>query len=288
MAVPTIDEIKQSILAKKAEYASLDALNSTSKVAIYNLWAYIVATVIWILYQFHELYRQETDEKIKAQKIYSLLWFRDKALDYRHGHPLEKQGYDLIYTGEGYTEEQILESLVVKRAAVIELELGNRIYLFVKCATVVNGGLAKLTDGQKEGLTEYFGRIKPAGTKLEVFSEKADELKLWVDFFYDPQVLTDQGARIDGTDNEPVQKAIRNYLTNLRFNGEFSVSELQDILQALPECADREAYITMAQANFQNPAAWTLVPDFYVANSGYMSVEDQDLNIDFKPKTVLL
>ncbi len=286
MPVPTIDEIKQSILDKKDEYQSLDDLNSTSKVAIYNLMAFIVATVIWTVYQFHELYKKEVDEKIKAQKVYSLLWFRDQALAYRHGHPLVKDGYYLIYDDEGYTDDEIEDAMVVKRAAVIELEINQRTILFIKVATEENDDLAKLTQAQIDGLTEYFKRIKPAGTKLEVFSDKADELRLEIDFFYDPQVLTQNGERIDGSDNEPVQKAIRNYLKNLRFNGEFSISALEDILQDLPECSDREAYIRVAEANFQNPANWQSIDDVFTANSGYMEVDDADLDITFKPKTV--
>lgn len=285
---PTVDEIKQSILNKKAEYEALNGLDSNSKVAIYNLWAFVVASVIWVLYQFHATYVIETDEKIKAQKAYTLLWFRDMALQFRYGHPLVKEGYNLVYSAEGYTEEQIEESLIVKRAAVIELEITKRTILFIKCATEENGELSKLTDEQKEGLIEYFTRIKPAGTKLEVFSDKADDLKLVVDFFYNPEVLTENGARIDGTDNEPVQKAIRSYLKNLRFNGEFSISALQDILQDLPECSDREAYVKSAEANFQTPPDWQDVEDVFVANSGYMQITDENLTINFKPKTVTI
>jgi len=285
---PTINDIKGQILSKKAEYESLNGLDSTSKVAVYNLWAYIVASVIWVLYQFHDLYTQETDAKIKAQKVYSLLWFRDKALDYRHGHPLVKEGYNLVYDDTGYTDEEIEDAKVVKRAAVIELEVTNRTILFVKCATEIDGDLAKLTDPQKQGVVDYFKRIKPAGTKLEVFSDTADDLKLTIDFFYDPLVLTETGARIDGTNNTPVQNAIRDYLKNLRFNGEFSVSELEDILQALSGCSDREAYITNAEANFQTPVNWEVVNDIYIANSGYMDITDVNLVINFEAKTVTI
>lgn len=286
MATPSIIEIKEQIIAKKAEFSSLDGLDSTSKLSIYNMWAYAVAYIIWLLYQFFELYQIETDQKIKAQKIYSLLWFRDKALSYRHGHPLVKEDYDLVYSDEGYTEEEIATALVVKRAAVKEIELNNRKFLFVKCATEVDGELAKLPDTQIQGIVDYFKRIKPAGTKLEVFSDKPDDLRLEVDFYYDPLVLTGTGARIDGTKSQPVQDAIRAYLKNLSFDGEFSTAYLEDLIQAVSGCSNGEAYIRAASYNFQTPENFEVINSTVTANSGYMQILPENLTINFIAKTV--
>lgn len=284
---PTVEEIKAQILAKKADYESLNGLDSTSKTASFNLWAYIVAFVIWVQYQFFAIFQTEVDEQLANQKIFRNLWYRKKALEYRHGHPLVEFKEDLIYNDEGYTEQEIEEALVVKRAAVIELEITGQTFLFVKCATEVNGELAKLPDAQKEGIADYFKRIKTAGTKLEVFSDVPDDLRLTIDFFYDPLVLTETGTRIDGTDNTPVQNAVRNYLKNLRFNGEFSVSELEDILQGLSGCSNREAYITSAESNYQTPVNWQVIDNTIVANSGYMEITEANLTINFSPKTVI-
>jgi len=282
----TIIQIKDQILAQKAQYSELDGLDSTSKVSIFNLWAYCVASVIWIQYQYFDIYTIETDAKIKAQKVYSLLWFRDSALAYRHGHPLVKDGYNLIYSDENYTDQQIQEAQIVKRASVEEKEITGRTILFIKCAKEVGDDLAKLDDSEKAGVVDYFKRIKPAGTKLEVFSDNADDLKLTIDFFYDPLVLTSNGERIDGSTNTPIQDATRDYLKNIRFNGEFSGAELEDLLQEVDGCANGEAYIKNAQYNFQNPVNWLNIPDFVTANGGYMVIDDADFTINFEAKTV--
>lgn len=286
MAVPSIAEIKQQMLDAKAEYEELNDLDSTSKTAIYNLWAYIVAFVIWLQYQFFETYQKEVEEKVAAQKLYTLLWFRDKALEYRHGHDLDEATGE--YDDEGYTEEQIETAKVVKRAAVIELELENRKFLFVKCATESGDELTPLSNDQITGLEQYFALIKPAGTKIVIFSDDPDDLQLEVDFYYDPLVLTETGSRIDGTANTPVQDAIRNYLENLKFNGEFSIAELEDILQALSGCADGEAYIRSAAANYETPENFQQITSTYIANSGYMQILDENLTINFIAKTVAL
>ena len=43
----TIQEIQTLILQAKAQEPALNELNSTSKVAIWRLWVYIIAVAIW-------------------------------------------------------------------------------------------------------------------------------------------------------------------------------------------------------------------------------------------------
>lgn len=283
--MPTQQEIKEQILAEKANYSSLDTLNSTSKVSIYSIWAGIVATVIWTLYVFFDLFTDEINTKIKEQKKYSLLWYRNKALEFRYG----QQIIDDEYTDDGYTEEEIEAMKVVKRAAVIELEVNNRKHLYIKVATEdENGNLAPVPDEVKEALEVYFSDpengVKAAGTKIIIFTAQADDLKLNIDFFYNPLVLDENGSRIDGTANTPVQDVVRDYLKNLKFNGEFNIAKLEDLLQDVDGCSNREAYIRTCEANYLTPPAFQTITDSYVANSGYMVVTDENLNINFIPK----
>ena len=300
MAIPTIDNLKNQILAEHDNQAALSGADSSSKVAIYNLWAYIVAFCMWSIYKAWDIFKIEMDQKIREQKLYSLLWFRNMALEYRHGHPLDETTG--IYTGEGYTEEEILAAEIVARASVNEIEINKRKHLFIKMAKEVNDKLVKLDDAEKAGVEQYFARIKPAGTKIITFSDDPDELKLNITFYYNPLILDQNGARIDGSDNEPVQTAIKDYLSNLKFNGEFILSELVDILQNIEGCADREVYIESAEANYLEPAEWNPIESSYIANSGYMEIatlQDEDpetgdpievsgLQIEFKAKTVQL
>jgi hypothetical protein len=278
----TIENIKNQILAEKLNQEALNGIDSSSNASIFRICAYVVATAIWTLYQFFNVFKDEIDYKIKTQKNYSELWFRDKALAYRHGVSLPENSDEYP---EGGDDNSVF---VVKRSAVKELELSNRKFLFIKVATEVGGVLAPLNDLEIAGLQQYFARIKPAGTKIIVFTGPADDLKLNIRFYYDPLLLDSNGARIDGTDNEPVQNTIREYLKNLKFNGEFTLAALEDLLQSVDGCADREAYVDNAEANYLNPPSFQTITSSYVANSGYMEVTDENLNIDFIAKTVQL
>lgn len=296
----TIEQIKNQILQEKANQDALNSADSTSKTALFNLWAYIVAVVMWAMYKSWGIFQEEMAQKIREQKLFSLLWFRNAALSYRHGHFLDEETGE--YTGEGYTDDEIEAAQVVSRAAVVEVETNNRKHLWIKMAKTEDEKLVRLSDDEQDGIEQYFARIKPAGTKIITFSDDPDQLQLDITFFYDPLILDENGARIDGSDNEPVQSAIKDYLNNLKFNGEFILSELVDILQNIEGCADREVYIQNAKANYLEPAEWVDIKSSYIANSGYMEIatleeenpeggdpiEVSSLHIEFKPKTVQL
>lgn len=289
MNIPTQQEIKAKILAEKAKHSSLDGLQSSSKSAIYQMWAGIVATAIWTLYVFFDLFSQQMDTKIKEQKKYSLLWYRNKALEFRYG----QQVINDEYTDEGYTDDEIEAMKVVKRAAVIELELNNRKNLYIKVATEdASGNLAPVSDDVKDALEVYYSDpehgIKTAGTKIIIYTAPADDLKLTIDFFYNPLVLDENGARIDGSSNTPVQDVVRAYLKNLKFNGEFNIAKLEDLLQEVDGCSNREAYVRSCQANYLTPAAYQTINDSYVANSGYMDITDANLQVNFIAKPEML
>lgn len=283
----SIAELQQDILDRLSKHTELKGLNSPSKVAIYRLWAYVVATVAWLQQQLWGVLQDELDALIRAQKLYTLYWWHNRALAYRHGHDLDEQSGNYP-TASKYTEDEIAAAQIVSRAAVIELEVNNRKHLFIKVAKTANVKLAPLADAELKGLEQYFARIKPAGTKIVLFTGPADQLRLTLDYYYDPLQLSETGARIDGTGNTPVQDAIREYLQVLKFNGEFTISDLEDTLQQLPSCAEGEVYVRSAEANYKTPAAWEAIADSYVANSGYMEVQDANLTINFKPRTVAL
>ena len=286
-----IQEIKDQILQEKANQEDLAGLTSTSKVGLFNLWAYVIAFAMFTMYELWAIFKTEVDVKIREQKLYSLLWFRNMALEYRHGHALDDATG--TYPGDGYTDDEILAAKIVSRASVNEIEINKRKHLFVKMAKTEGAKLVKLNDAEKLGVEQYFARIKPAGTKIVTFSDNPDELKLSLTVFYDPLIFDENGARIDGLDNSPVQTAITGYLSSLKFNGEFILSELVDILQEIEGVADREVYVDLAEANYLLPAVYQPIVSSYIANSGYMEIallagDVSGLIIDFKPKLVQL
>lgn len=58
----TVEQIQNEILKAKETEASLNGLNSTSKVAIWRLWVYITAFVIWTLEKIFDEYKKEVSK----------------------------------------------------------------------------------------------------------------------------------------------------------------------------------------------------------------------------------
>lgn len=116
----TIQEIQAEMLRAKDNEPALAELNSTSKVAVWRLWTYITAFVIWTLEKIFDQHRKEISEQIRTQKIFSLPWYRDMALMFQYGFTLvyERDYYD----NTGKTDEEISQSKIVKYAAISEID----------------------------------------------------------------------------------------------------------------------------------------------------------------------
>ena len=81
----TIAQIQQSIIDSKNADATLSALSSSSNVAIWKLWSYIVAVCQWVLENLFDLHKSEVTAIIAAQKPHTLQWYVTKAKAFQYG-----------------------------------------------------------------------------------------------------------------------------------------------------------------------------------------------------------
>lgn len=222
----TIQEIKTLILQAKTQEPALNELNSTSKVAIWRLWVYIIAVAIWSLEKIFDLHRADIDRRLSELKPHTARWYRSKALAFQYG-------FDLLpdsdkFNNVGHTEEQIEASKIVKYSAVVESPNEGR--LIVKIATEQGEQLQPITDAQKQAFEAYLQEIKDAGVRLSVVNYQPDILHLQMKIVYDPLVLDSNGQSIIHA-TKPVERAIKDYLKRLPFNGELVLAHLIDALQ---------------------------------------------------------
>ena len=222
----TIQEIQTLILQAKAQEPALNELNSTSKVAIWRLWVYIIAVAIWSLEKLFDQHRADIDKRLAELKPHTARWYRSKALAFQYG-------FDLLpdsdtFNNQGYTEEQIEASKIVKYSAVIESKNEGR--LIVKIAGEQGDTLQPITDAQKQAFEAYLQEIKDAGVRLSVVNYQPDVLHLQMKIIYDPLVLDSNGQSIIHA-TKPVEETIKSYLKRLPFNGELVLAHLIDVLQ---------------------------------------------------------
>ena len=226
MIARTIQEIQTLILQAKAQEPALNELNSTSKVAIWRLWVYIIAVAIWSLEKLFDQHRADIDKRLAELKPHTARWYRSKALAFQYG-------FDLLpdsdkFNNQGHTEEAIEASKIVKYSAVIESKNEGR--LIVKIATEQGEQLQPITDAQKQAFEAYLQEIKDAGVRLSVVNYQPDVLHLQMKIIYDPLVLDSNGQSIIHA-TKPVEETIKSYLKRLPFNGELVLAHLIDVLQ---------------------------------------------------------
>ncbi|WP_343671827.1 hypothetical protein [Chitinophaga sp.] len=276
----TITEIQDDIISRIAGNTTLAALNSSSKVAVWRLWTYIVAVSIWALENLFDLHKSEVTTLINEKAPHSLRWYANKARDFQYGSEL---AYETdYYDNSALTEDQVAEQRIIAYSAVVEQTKGLRL----KVARIVDGDLNALTDQQLESFETYMNRIKDAGvTPLIVESLAPDNLKLELVIYYNPLVLGSDGSRLDGTNPDPVRNCVKDYLKNLPFNGTLVLAYLVDALQQVDGIVI--PHIVHAEAKY-GALPYTAFDVKYNPDAGYLRVQTtDDLKITFLPQSTI-
>jgi hypothetical protein len=272
----TIAQIQQSIIdAKNADpvlgTTGTSPLSSTSNVAMWLLWTYIVAVCQWTLENLFDAHKSEVSNILATQKPHTLQWYvtMAKAFQYGVALPAGSDVYAVVPPAD-------LTVLIVNYAAAVELTSLVRI----KTATNTGSVLGPLSSLQLTALSAYMNEVKDAGVRLQITSGNADNLQLAINIFYDPLVLDNTGARLDGTETQPVKDAINTFLGNLPFNGLFVLNFLVDALQAVNGVLICQ--VENAQANYGSTAYVPITVE-YVPDAGYMTLDNTyfDANVAY-------
>jgi len=276
-----IQTYKNQQTTNKESFPELSELNSSSKVSIWNLWFYIIAFTANALKDLYSIHQQEMLSLIDNQKIGGLNYYRSIVLNFRDGHPFDRE--ILEYTGT-YADEEIATAQIVKRAAIQSITNEGRKQLFLKLATEDEvGNLVKIEDEVLERISEYMQPNINAGTYISYFSDKADDLKMELDVYIDNTILATDGSRIDGTNNTPIPDAINAFLAdkNFKFDGELVVSQLENAIKVVEGIESEAIRFEKVEASYQTPVSWENVKERYTARSGYYQLLEENLIINY-------
>lgn len=272
----TVSEIYDEIITEKETFSSLSSLSpdpetasnliseltSSSVVAIWRLWFWVVAFAIWSHEKIFDLHKEELTEFSESLIGGTARWLRDQCFIYQAGDALS-------YNSTTKKFEYAIEDTsvqIIKRAAVIQA--GGVVRL--KVAKLVGGLPAALTPAELSSFNTYIQQIKFAGTIVTPTSGNPDELRVYFNLYYDPLVLNPDGTLISDGSTLPVEDAINDYIGNLPFNGVLNLTALVDAVQAASGVVD--PVLTSASARFgSNPFTGFSVE--YTADAGYMIID---------------
>ena len=195
-----------------------------SIVSFENILFDLLSYFMFLLEQIFDTHKKEVDDIIEAKMPHRPSWYRSKAKAFQYGFALiaDTDNYD----NTGYTDDQVLESKIIKYAAVTP-SAGQ---ILIKIATEAAGVLAPITPEQKASFDAYILEIADCGVKYIVVNHLPDILLLNLQIFRDPLVLDSTGMSILNG-NYPVQDAINEYMKELPFNGELVLTHFIDKLQ---------------------------------------------------------
>lgn len=274
----SIQEIQNEIFANITANENLSSLNSTSKVAVFRLFVFVVSFSIWLLETLFDTHDAEITTKLANQKSGRLSWYKTMALQFQYGFDLETDK-DYFVNGDA-TQEEIEDSKIIKYAAVNESATEKRV--IIKIAGEVAGLLSPITLDQKESFEAYIKEIKWAGTDTTVINYLPDRLFLNIQIKRDALVLNGSGMSIQNA-NYPVNQAIQEFMKELPFDGDLRLSALVDKMQRVPGVID--ATLLSAESSWIKPELngyGTPQPIYIskVAESGYYEVVTFD-NISY-------
>ena len=250
-----------------------DFNNTFSKVSIESLILYIIAASIWTLEKLFDTHTAEVTDYIATMKPHSLRWYVEKAKAFMYGVPLIN-GTDQHNT-EGMTDEQINQAKIVTFAACTEANAT----LYLK---VAKAGPAPLTTDEKAAFVAYLHEIKDAGVRIDVISEHGDYLNLNMVIYYDPLLINANGEN-KATGNKVVEDAIKAYIENIPFNGEFRKNELEDAIQAVEGVVMVELGVVEHSETGEDGTFEEVIP-YCKPTSGYFKFDHADLSgVTYQP-----
>lgn len=246
-----------------------------STVSLENIIFFIVATAMWLNAQLFDQHKVDVLAILRDNKAHTPNWYATRSKEFQFGHELI-EGTDQ-YDNSALTDEQIQAVQVVKFAAAVEAD--DQSILFVKVATYNSDVKQPLNSAQLVAFTAYLGRIKDAGVRITIINSPADDLRLEMDIYYNPLILDNEGKRLDGTNDTPVQDAIRDYISNLSFNGLYINQSLVDKLQGV----DGVEIAELQQASARYGAQVNYIPINARSRpyAGYYQITDKNLILNF-------
>lgn len=188
--------------------------------SVENILLYVWAVCAWAVETLVERHRAEVGDLLEEQVAHRPRWYRDRVLEFMAGKELE--GDSDRYDTEGMSEGEIEAARVVRHAVATESRDAS--LLTIKVAGERGGERQPLTAEQERELRVYIGEIKDAGVRVALVNMEADRFGCTVDVWYN-------GMLEPGAVQAACVAAIREYIENLPFNGEFTNMALVDRLQ---------------------------------------------------------
>lgn len=272
----TLAEVKENITADfmgnesaaahygfQAGDAFADHFRQTS---VENIIFSVFAFAIWVLESMFDAHKTEVAQALEQMRPHRPVWYRNKALAFMKGKTLipDTDTYDTA----DMSDAEIEAAHVIKHAVAVENE--DVSVLTMKIAGEVGGIRGKIDEETERQFKAYMEYIRDAMVKIDLINAEPDIFNCNVDIFYDA-MLTPEDVKAS------CEQAIKSYIENLPFNGEYTNMALVDKLQVL----DGVKLVNFKSAS-SSSAVSEVVSDInarYIPYAGYFKAGNLTLNM---------
>ncbi|MGL5913996.1 MAG: hypothetical protein ACRCZB_07505 [Bacteroidales bacterium] len=273
----TVDDIKQEIGAKyianesvQQKY-SLDPNKSFaeqfSAISLESILFYVVAFGIWVLEKLFDQHTADVNSELLIKTPHTARWYRERILRFQYPNRTLITDTDK-YDNTGLTDDDIAALEVVKFCAVTD-KLSE---LQIKVAKGEAGAREPLSEEEVQGLKYYLSEVRDAGVDTKVVNRSADKFYGEIDVYYSPLAIS--------PDDKPVESAVKEYLSNLPFDGAVSRTALVDVAQQVEGVKLVNIRMALVQRADNAPEDLGVQK---IAESGYWVVEnDEDLKVNYR------
>jgi hypothetical protein len=251
----TKEEIYNSMLAAKTADTTLNAvLTSLSNTAIYRLMLWVIAETHYYFETLFDAFKVEVEDLALAAQVGNARWYRTIVLNFQYGD-------NLVLIGDKYQYATIdATKKIVARCAIEEMPNSA---IRIKVAKLDGNNLVALTNSEQNALISYVKKVRFAGTRFQIFSNNGDQLKIGFDIYFDP-IITQSTVKTN------VENTIKNYVSNLPFNGELVVTKLIDEIQKIDGVND--VIFTEGAYRFSSSDPYTPITRNAIATGGFFTI----------------
>lgn len=225
----TIKDIYNEAVAERNRRLELSEFASDSKMSIMNGILWVVASVIYSFETLLDVFAVDISNTIDNRINGTPNYYAKALLQYQQGDELVVREDGLAF---GYA--QVDENKrVITQVSYVESTDDQNIdsKLILKVATGTKGNLEAIPAGELVPINAYIGKLKFAGTRIEVISTKGDVLVPRLTVFYD-------GAIPEPEMYDAIESRIKEYVMNIGFDAAVYVSCLTDAIRRADHVTD--------------------------------------------------
>jgi hypothetical protein len=219
-----LGEIYEVITDEVNADANLSGLTSVSKTAEFKLWKYIFSALAYIQEAIWGEAKAEIQAIADAAIPGTERWFQKELLKFQYGDALVFDNTTATYSYAVINEV----NKIIKRCA---LQSGGGQTTIKVAKEDGSGNPIALILAELDAFKAYVEQIKWAGANTQVISLNSDKLNSPITIYYNGTIVLTALQAL-------VEAAHVNYLKNLPFNGEYSISKHQDAIQAVANVYD--------------------------------------------------